>query len=255
MPLRLGQLARRVDFGLPSRLFDCPARLPRLEAGRQQTALAFGESHHSPAQRGQLVQPRPAQQEALGPPGGGPLGRGLGQQPALTQRGAILVQPAAQPRPGPQQRLVGDLHRRPARGRVAVEGEEAGAAEGVERTADGRRPTAGSVFVLSFAVGGRRSAVRDRKPLHLSPQHPAPRVLDALAQRHQTGEEGAGGGLFGGVQRAVDGVGPLGQRAADAAQLPVGVERQTAVPAALEKFAEGVLQQRQRAGLLVDIGH
>jgi hypothetical protein len=61
--------------------------------------------------------------------------------------------------------------------------------------------------------------------------------------------------LAGGVQRVVDGVGPLGQRAADAAQLPVGVERQTAVPAALEKFAEGVLQQRQRAGLLVDVGH
>ena len=62
-----------------------------------------------------------------------PLVRRRCQPPLHQQVGTARLQPSAQPWPGAQQRLVGDLHRRLARGRVVVEGEQASGTEGGKR--------------------------------------------------------------------------------------------------------------------------
>ncbi len=206
-----------------------------VEAGLQ--VLAFCPSEREIG-RGRprlgLLEARAAEQEAHVPARASPLS-GCPSEAALPAEIAPrVVDPGAEPAPRTEQGLVGDLHgRRPGHG-VAIEGEEAVSSEGVHYEVDG--------------VGVHLQRVE------LAPGDPAARVLPTLSQSHEAQEHlpcrssRCGLGVF------EDPVGPRGQRAGDATDLPVGGERELRSLASFDELGQRVLQKRERPGLVGDVG-
>ena len=95
--------------------------------------------------------------------------RRVREMPQEPEAVAVLVDPCPESRPLAQERLVGDLHRRAVRDRIAVEGEEALAAEGVDHVLD---------------RGGAATELLD-----LLPSHAAARVVAPFAERDEAREQ------------------------------------------------------------------
>ena len=129
---------------------------------------------------------------------------------------------------------MGDLDRGLPGGGLSVEGEEPVAPEGVHDDVDR----------LLVHVEG----------VEFTPGDAAPRVLAALSKGDQAQE-----GLFGGpsallVRRFEDAFGSGGQGSRDPAELLVCGEGQSILVSTFEELREGVLQEREGAGLMGDIG-
>ena len=141
----------------------------------------------------------------------------------------ILVEPAAQCGPLADERLVGHLDRRFPAHRRLVEAEQAGGTEGVDQLA--------------------------RNAGQLAAQHPAAGVLAAFTERHQPPEQPTHRSPTGLVELAGQLVGPAGERSDQAADFGIGGLGQQPRHSPLVQFGEHVLQQRQRAGLVGNVGH
>ncbi len=145
------------------------------------------------------------------------------QVPERAQALPVLVQPAAQARPLPDERLVGDLHR------VLAGRQQPGIRE--------RREEAVEVG----GIGGSRSQLGER--------HAPAGVLGALAELGEPDEHRPGEPLLLGIEVHVHRLRRPGDRPADAAALLVAGDGQLAVGPSLPGLEEGVRQQRQRPGL------
>ena len=152
-------------------------------------------------------------------------------RPEILARG---VDPAVQPRPRGQDRLVRELDRRLAGPRVSVERELPGGPERVEDR--------GHRLLIDVERGDLRT------------RHTTPGVLGPLPERDETQEELPRGFLPVVVELRVELLGPPPEGTRDATDLPVGLEEQRASVAPLEELGERVLHQRERAGLLGDVG-
>ena len=84
----------------------------------------------------ELLQAGAVQQEAGIAAGLDPLGAGVPQSALQAHVRPSLVQPCTQPPPLPQQGFVDDLHRRAARRRVTIKGEQARRTEGIDHLSD-----------------------------------------------------------------------------------------------------------------------
>ena len=116
-------------------------------------------------------------------------------------------------------------------------------------------------------IGGRREQPRVREladdrldlarlvdPRHqLAQRGAAARVLGPLARLREAQQRPAGDLLLLGRERGVDRLGPLGDRALDAAGLAVALQREHPAPASLPQLEERVLEQRQRTRLAVEV--
>jgi len=145
------------------------------------------------------------------------------------------VDPAPEAAPLAHERLVRHLDRRRAAARVAVEREEAPSAELLDRLGQG-------VLV-------------DLHRRKLRPLDAPPRVLGALAERHEPEEQLTGRLLLLLPEAAVDLLRPAGEGAGDAADRAVGVTREGAPFAPLVELGQRVLEQRQRARLVGHVRH
>ena len=163
-----------------------------------------------------------------------PGARWLGEVPKQTQSVTVVVDPAAQPQPLAQQRLVGDLDGRAPRERVTVEREQPMAPEAIDHLLD-RVP--GNV---------------DR--LDLGAHDPPAGVLGPLPEADKAREQAPRRVFPWIVEAGVELIGARCQRASHPADLLVGVLGERGVFAALIQLAEGVLQKRQRARLVDDVG-
>ena len=181
-----------------------------------------------------LVQTRAAQEERGVPFGLGPFARGRGDATLRPQILARGVDPAVQPRPRGQDRLVRELDRRLAGPRVSVERELAGGPERVEDR--------GHRLLIDVERGDLRT------------RHTTPGVLGPLPERDESQEELPRGFLPVVIELRVELLGPPPEGTRDATDLPVGLEEQRASVAPLEELGERVLHQRERAGLLRDVG-
>ncbi len=168
------------------------------------------------------VQPRPPVERrriaALALPLDGRVGQLLVDQ----EPRPVGADPAAQPRPGVQQGLVGDLHG------VAVHGDQAGPYEGVER---GR----GRARVGQLLHEGR-------------PAHPPPRRTRTVGDVHQPHQDAAERVLLGGVEAAEHLLGGPGDGPLDAAGALVSGDGQGGALAPAPGGHQRVGDQRQRAG-------
>ena len=201
----------------------------------QRQRLAIGQG-------AELRQARAARQEAGVTRGGAPLGRSGIQLALHTQRRAAPVDPLAQPWPGADQRLVRHLDGWRARRRVVVERQQPRAVVGGQHRIDQR-------FRARVAGPWRH------KRLQLGTPRPAAGIFNTLAQRDQAQKHLARSRLAIGVKRQKRIFGAARQRAKHPADCQVRVARQHAAAAPLEQLGKRVLQQRQRAGLLANIGH
>jgi len=166
-----------------------------------------------------------------------PFQDGGGQAALGQQVGAVLLQPALQPIPCADQSLMGHLDGWLAGLRVVVEGEQAVAAKEIQNLADGR-----AIFLPGQG--------EQRAPLDA-----LARGLCALADGYQAQQHLAGELLARRRELLVQLVGAAGQRPGDAAGHLVSGVGQSRVLPPLEQIGQGVLQQRQRAGLLDHVVH
>ena len=143
------------------------------------------------------------------------------QRPALD----VLLQPAAQPWPFAQQRLVGHLHA------VLALGEQPLVGQGVQH-----RPAP--------LVTGRGDLVE---------RHPAADHRLALARPGQPQQDPAGHRLLAGVELLPGAFGQPGDRAAHPTGLLVGGQGQGAAVAVLPALQQRTRQQRQPPGLVGDL--
>ena len=127
-----------------------------------------------------------------------------------------------------------DLDRGRPRSRVAVEGEQARAAERVDRLC--------------------HRLLVDLDRAELAPVGAATGVLCALSERDQSQEELPGCILGGLAQPRVDLLGATGERSRDSAHRLIGGTQEDAPLAALVQLGQCVLEQRERAGLVRDVG-
>nr|WP_125803447.1 hypothetical protein [Actinoplanes sp. ATCC 53533] len=191
-------------------------------AGREEEALGLVEPVGGPLLPGR--QPAAAPQERVVAPVLLPLGGRLGQPAVGPQLLPVGGQPRAQPRPAADQHLVRDGHR------VLGAGHQPGPGQLVE-DAGGRRP-AGQLRVRDVPAG----------------------VLGALAQGGQPQEDVLHDLLAGWFQLAEDPFRRPGHGLGDAARLPVAGEGQQPALAAVPGLQQRVRDQRQRAGLVGDVG-
>ncbi len=208
-------------------------RLPLREAGVEERSLLLREREfrllRPRLERGEA---RAAGQEARVSPRSFPLGRGARDLAVDAHVLPRRVDPALEPAPGGEQGLVRHLHGGLAGRRVAVEGEQAVAAEGLDH--------------------GLHGLPEPLEREHLGPPDPPPRVLTALPERDEAQEELPGGRPARVVEAPVEVLRPLYQRPRDPADRAVGVERHLVVAAPLEQLGQRVLEERQRPGL---VGH
>ena len=190
-----------------------PAGLEEGALGGVQLVAVLGRPVERGGQAGAAVED--ARVAPVGLPGAGGLAQPVLQAASL----GVLVQPAAQPRPFVQQRLVRDLDR--------ALGDRQQAALGQPRD---------DVVVL---LGERDPAAHDRAAL----------VLVAEAQ-----QEPARGGLLRRVERDVGVLGEARDRALDAAAARVGRELQPPPVAPAPELEQRRREQRQRARLALDVG-
>jgi hypothetical protein len=115
--------------GLLLGLLELPAGKARLHVG----VLARRGRHARLAAPGSgQLETHPGQQVVLVPTSGLPVPRGHRDRPLDPQIVPALLDPALQPRPGPQQRLVRHLDGRRAGDLVAVEGQQPSRSEPIE---------------------------------------------------------------------------------------------------------------------------
>src|SRR5436190_3871441 len=146
---------------------------------------------------------------------------------------AAAVDPAPEPAPFAHERLVRHLDRRRSAARVAVKREQAPSAELLDRLLE-------RVLV-------------DLHRGELCPFDAPARVLRALAQGDESEEQLPRRLLRLLPEAAVDLLRPAGQRARDAADRAVRIRRQRAALASLVQLRQGVLEERQGAGLVSDV--
>ena len=159
--------------------------------------------------------------------------RGLPQLTERDEAATILFDPGAQPRPFAQQGLVGDLDGRRPRPRMTVEREQPSVHPTVQQPVDAQ------VRRVAAELGASRHA---------------PGGLAVGADHHQVLEQAAHRDAVVVVERLVQMLGPTRDRAADAAQLPVGGDGDHVV-ASLGQLPEHELERRQRGLLVGDSGH
>ena len=181
-----------------------------------------------------LLEPGAAEQERGIAVGLDPLARGRGDPPLRAQILPSRVDPPVQPRPRREHRLVRQLDRGHARAGVPVERE---LPRGSERVEDRRH---------RLLVDVERGDLRAR--------HPSPRVLGPLPECDEPEEQLTSGLLPVVIELRVELLRPPAERTRDPADLPVGLEEEDPPVPALEQLGQGVLHQRERAGLLGDIG-
>ncbi len=139
-----------------------------------------------------------------------------------------------QPRPRREHRLVRQLDRRRAGPGIAIEGELAGSSVRVEH--------------------GRHRLLIDVQRRDLRARHPAPRVLGPLPERDEAQEQLPSSFLAVVVELLVELLGSSPERAGHTADLAIRLEEQDPAVAPLEELRERVLHQRERPGLLRDVG-
>ncbi len=139
---------------------------------------------------------------------------------------AILVEPRAQPRPVPDERLVRDL------GRAVADGDEAGVGHRVEQLGDA-------------LVAPERGELGQRRP--------AAGVLGPFSRFGQREERAPRKLLLVGIERAVHVFCGRRHRGAHSARGPVRVERELPAVPILPRRAKCVGEQRQGAGLAQDL--
>ena len=144
------------------------------------------------------------------------------------------VDPPPQPCPLAEQRFVCDLERGRPRTGVAVEGEKARCAEGVDR------------------LRHRLLVELDRSELSVV-DAPAG-VFDPLSERDQSQEELPRRVLGRFAQACVDLVGVSGQCSRDSTDLVIGSTRENTSFTVLVQLGQGVLEQGQRPGLVCHVG-
>lgn len=118
--------------------FVCFAGSPRCDRGRDEVVLCGRQAElcrRRPATV--VVEPRALQQVAGVAAGRFPLVHGNEERCLLDQIVAVLIDPVPQSMPLGEQGLVGDLDRRAAGCRIAIEREEAVAREGVDHVPQG----------------------------------------------------------------------------------------------------------------------
>ncbi len=171
-----------------------------------------------------LRQPYPPVQRARVTVQLGPGVGGFRESAVQAEAFAVLLDPAAQPGPGADQGLVGQLHG------VAVDGQQALTDQAFEHVGGG-------------GVGVQLGA-GDR----------APGVLGAVAGLDQAQQQGPGRGGLGGGAAGVGGLGGVGDGAVDSADGLVGGEGEGLAGAAAPDLAQGVRHQGQPARLSGDVG-
>ena len=261
-----GQLARRREAGVVSRLAAedererCEQRTPRrravanpasvarrLRARRradvvrrgarlgEELALAGGEGEVGRARpRLELRQSALARQVLRIAPRVLPLRDRLDEPPVEEEVLATLFDPPAKPVPLGQDRLVRDLDGRRPRQRLAVEGEQPMLAVARED--------------LVERVG------IELELAELAAADPAPRVLRAGVDADEAKEDLAARGLRRRAEARVEILRAAAERADDAAGRDVALERQHVGGAGREQLGQRVLQQRQGARLVADVG-
>ena len=127
---------------------------------------------------------------------------------------------------------MGDLDRRASGHRVPVEAEQAVPAKDIQ---DGADP------------------VTHRQ--QFASQHSPPDVVGIVTDRDQPEHHLTRRMLGEGIELAVEGLGAPGQAAARPPMLDIVVESYQPIAPPLVQLGEGVLQQRERAGVLGDVGH
>ena len=162
-----------------------------------------------------------------------PFGGGLGEAAVQQQVLASLVDPAPQPVPVGEQRLVGDLDGGGAGGGMAVEGEQPVLAVAVQHLVD---------------RGGF-----DGEAPQLAAGHPPPGVLGGLVDGDQPEEHLAGRLLPGVVELLVDVVGAPAQRPDHPTGAQVVGFGEPVAAAPFEQFGERILEQRESTGLVGDV--
>jgi hypothetical protein len=147
-----------------------------------------------------------------------------------------VVDPVAQRGPLSQQRLVGDLHGRTARHRVAIETQQAVSPERVEHPLH----PAAIVQLLYLSDEGAPSSLAATAVLIEADQ----------SEQHVSGR-------LGGVRTktAKERIRPPGQCSRHATALAVGGEGDRAAGSGLEQLRQRVLQQRQGARSIDDLAH
>ena len=150
-----------------------------------------------------------------------PVARGQRDVPVQPPGLGVVLEPAAQPRPLPQQRLVGDLDGLPA---------------------DREQPVLGQHLE---DAAGRLAAVE----VELGQRHLAPHGRLRLALPGEPHEDVARGRGLAGAQALVGGLRQPGDRAAHAARPVVGGDGEPVPGAALPQLEQRRRQQRQAAGL------
>ena len=207
-----------------------------VRAGVDELALELGERDRRVAgEQLELREVAAPQQVARLAAGLLPLSRRRGEASVEAHLLAAAVDPAPEAAPLAHERLVRDLDRRRPAARVAVEREQPPRAELLDR------------LLERGLVDLHRGELR-------ALDAPA-RVLGALAERDEPEEELARRLLRRLPEAAVDLLGPAGERPGDAADRAIGVARQRASLAPLVELGQRVLEQRQRARLVGDVGH
>ena len=162
-----------------------------------------------------------------------PVGRGSGEAAPHGQVVAGFADPAREPGPPAEERVVRDLHRGRPGHRVTIEGEEPTAAELVQHPIDG--------------------GVVDPERAELGPRHPPSGWLPSLARRRQPQEELAGNLPALAVQPLPGLLGTTPERPRDASQRCIGRPGEPRVVPSLEELRQGELEQGQRRGLGSDV--
>ena len=219
----------------------------RLRARRRPTASAAARASarnsRSPAVRARSVAPAHASNCASRPsrgrysgsrPASSPLSDRLDEPPVEEEVLATLLDPPAEPIPLGQDRLVRDLDRRRPRQRLAVEGEQA---------------------VLAVARDDLVERVGIELELaELASAHPASRVLRGGVGVDEAQEDLAACGLRRRTEARVELLRAAPESADDATGREVALERQRVAGAGREELGQRVLQERQGARLVADVG-
>ena len=129
---------------------------------------------------------------------------------------------------------MSDLDRGLARRRIAIEGQDPTAPEGIQHGIDHR------------AV--------EPEGIELAPADPSTRVLAALSETDEPQEELAGHVGLAGSQRVERLVRTVRQGSGDPAHRAVCLHRQARTVALLDQLGEGELEERQRTGLVHHVG-
>ncbi len=205
---------------------------PPVETGPQIGFFLFRQRDNAFfGQRLELGQPGTRRQEAGIAPDPQPFAHFLGHTALGLQGGAAVRQPLLQPLPLANQGFVSHFDGGGAGEAVTVKGEQAMLAKGRDH--------------LFHCLAAQR--------FKLCLGDAAACILCTVAGGNQTQKHLAGGFLSLSIELLVNFICPAGQRAGNPANIMVSVQRQAVAIASLEQFGQGILQQRQRAGLLVNI--